>query len=338
MSSTLNEEQVDDLLEYIGAHNPNIWKRGEKLACCPIHGESRPSMGVSIDKQVFHCFSCGEAGDFSWLLFKSMPDQFKNVRQARLFLKDRYELEYKELNLEKVTSIKRYEEQQEYFMGEYEDDIEGPKISNRVVQPMYKLAPFMSGKETYKYFFNRGFTKEDMKEYMIGRDLVSKTVTIPAFYKDGKLAGVIGRYISSNRKHNERYKIYDFKKGSVLYPIDKYESTDGTMILVEGMFDCMYMRKCGYKNTQAIMGLELTEEQIEIIENECDTVIYLGDNDKRGREGLEYNRKLLKNKVKFLVVDYPSEGKDPCDWSKKQIDRMINGAHSVTTRKIKRID
>ena len=38
MSSRLTENQVDDLLGYIGTENPNHWKQGEKLICCPVHG------------------------------------------------------------------------------------------------------------------------------------------------------------------------------------------------------------------------------------------------------------------------------------------------------------
>ena len=38
MSSRLTETQVDDLLNYIDTENPNSWKNGEKLICCPVHG------------------------------------------------------------------------------------------------------------------------------------------------------------------------------------------------------------------------------------------------------------------------------------------------------------
>lgn len=30
--------------------------------CCPVHGERRASMSVSVEKGVFHCFACGASG------------------------------------------------------------------------------------------------------------------------------------------------------------------------------------------------------------------------------------------------------------------------------------
>jgi DNA primase len=41
--------------------NEGRW--GNELVCCPIHGERRASMSVSIEKGVFHCFACGAGGD-----------------------------------------------------------------------------------------------------------------------------------------------------------------------------------------------------------------------------------------------------------------------------------
>ena len=72
------------------------------------------------------------------------------------------------------------------------------------------------------------------------------------FFDDGVLAGIIGRYISKKRKKNERYKIYDsFNRGQVLYPLDKFKLEDNTIILVEGQFDAIRMRKAGFYNTLA---------------------------------------------------------------------------------------
>ena len=344
MRMTLTEGQIDDLLDsVIDTKNPNYWKDGEKLICCPVHGESNPSMGVSVEKQVCHCFSCSFAGDFAKLLIYSLPEQFglntsteatiqktefRAYRKARDFIADRYELEYHELG-RRTKSIKRYEQTYNKFL---KDDRE------RIEIPRFKLAPFMSGKETYQYFFQRGFSKEDMKTFMIGRDVDNKTITIPVFYENGALAGVIGRYIDKNRKKNQRYKIYDeFERSSILYPIDKAKPIRDTIILVEGQFDAIRMFKSGYTNTLAIMTNNLSKRQAEWLCAKCSIVIWVGDNDDRGIEGRERALKLLKNKVDFKIVDYPDHGKDVCDWSDEEIEYMINHAHGLFVRKIKRL-
>lgn len=344
MSNKLTEEQVDDLLSYIDTYNPNYWKDGEKLICCPIHGESRPSMGVSIEKQVCHCFSCNFAGDFTKLLVFSKPEEFgikynpngeinrpsefRAIRKAREFLALRYELEYHELG-RKTKSIKRYEQLRNIYLEEDE---------KRVALPIFKLAPFMSGKETYSYFFSRGFNKSDMKEFMIGRDLENETITIPVFYEDGVLAGIIGRYISVKRRKNERYKIYNnFERSNILYPLNKAKPIKGVAILVEGQFDAIRMHKIGYTNTYATMTVTLSKKQAEWLCANCDCVIWVGDNDDRGLEGREKARQLLKNKIDFRIVNYPNHGKDVCDWSDEEIDIMLSSARGVNIRRIKRL-
>lgn len=339
----LTESQIDDLLDnVIDTYNPHFWKNGEKLVCCPVHGESHPSMGVSADKGICHCFSCGFAGDFAKLLMYCQPEKFglktdtdENIAKtspraywkAQDFLTSRYELEVHTVG-KHLRRVRRYEDQQDQFLSEDE----------RVVLPRFKLAPFMSGKETYAYFFQRGFTKADMKTYMIGRDLDNETITIPVFHEDGALAGVIGRYIDPKRRKNERYKIYfEFRRGSVLYPLNIANPIDGVAILVEGQFDAIRMHKIGYTNTFAVMTNQISRDQAQWLSEHCDTVIYIGDNDTRGFEGLEKARERLKDKVTFKTVDYPDHGKDVCDWSDEECHAVVKSAHSFSVRKLRRI-
>ena len=342
MNDRLSEGQIDDLLDYIGAYSPNFWKDGEKNICCPVHHETHPSMGVSSEKQVCHCFACGFSGNFAKLLSYSLPDEFgldtsteetqkktefKAYLKAREFLKLRYELEYHEIG-QRLHAVKRYEQVKRISLSE----------PDRKELPRYKLAPLMSGKETYQYFFDRGFTKEDMREYMIGRDLDSRTVTVPVFFEDGVLAGVIGRYIDKNRRKNERYRVYDgFDRGQLLYPVDKFEPDGGVIILVEGQLDAIRMRKAGFYNTLALMTNSMTSTQAEWVIEHCHTVIWVGDNDERGIEGRDKAFKKIKSSVNFKVVDYPKHGKDVCDWSDDEIGMMIDYAHSPVLRTLKRL-
>ncbi len=338
----LTEEQIDDLLVYCGT-KPTVWKNGECLVCCPVHGESNPSCGVSAEKQIFHCFSCGSSGSFSKLLYLSLPDEFgydpstedtikktwfKAERKARAFLKDRYELEYRELG-STLRYVKRYDEVRQNRI-ELED--------TEITIPLWKIAPFQSGKSTYKYFFDRGFDKEDMKKFMVGYDDVSKTVTFPVFNENNKLVGVIGRYISKNRKKNQRYKIYDhFNRSNYLYPLQHFKVIDNTIILVEGQLDAIWCHKCDLPNTLAIMTDYLSEEQVKFIQNHCSRVIYIGDNDERGLEARKKNSEILRGKVEFFVVDFPEQGKDPCNWSYDELHNMVDNAHSIVNRKLRRL-
>lgn len=323
--SGLSKSQIEDLLVFIGVLKIMPWKGDKIQFCCPIHGESHPSCGINADfspendpgkhLQVFHCFSCGEGGTIPYFLYKSMPDKFRSVAEAQKYLKSKYGVSYSYTYDPKTRSVRRYEE--------FEESL----APTRKVLPRTTLAPFKSGKETYQYFFDRGFDLSDMKKFMIGRDLNSETVTIPAFWEDGTLAGVIGRYVDLNRPKNMRFKIYSFPKGSLIYPLDKLQVVKDTIIGVESMFDCMMLHKWGYPNTVAMMGDGMSRYQADQIADRCRVFIDLFDHDKGGNIARTIARKRLGNRVLYLTPTYyPPEGKDPIEWGELETVKVIKSA------------
>jgi len=53
---------ASDIVEVIGAYIPLKRAGGNFLGLCPFHREKTPSMNVSPQKQLFHCFGCGVGG------------------------------------------------------------------------------------------------------------------------------------------------------------------------------------------------------------------------------------------------------------------------------------
>lgn len=52
------------LTEVLKKEGVELRQRGKYLwAPCPLHNEKTPSFKVDPEKQVFHCFGCGEGGD-----------------------------------------------------------------------------------------------------------------------------------------------------------------------------------------------------------------------------------------------------------------------------------
>ena len=326
MGLTFTEEQMEDLLTYIGADKLSFWKGTKIQCCCPVHGESHPSFGVDIDWNppnspnshlaVCHCFSCGFSGTIPWLLVNTIQDECPTVKDAEQWIKDRYG----------ITLTYSTDENGQVCIRRFEDKYD-IKPKERFVVPRTKLAPFKSGKETYQYFFDRGFDKSDMKKFMIGRDLISETVTIPAFYEDGALAGIIGRYIDPDRPKNSRYKIYSFPKGSLIYPLNHLEVANDTLIGVESMFDAMLLHKWGMPNTFAIMGDAFTREQADMVAKRCKRLIALFDLDKGGSVALNSAKRLLKGRVIVLEPTYtPKKGKDPGEIGELETLKVIKSA------------
>lgn len=262
------------------------------------------------------------------MLYKSKPEVYRSVRQAEDFLKERYGVDYSHMRrANAIKSLRRYEDQY----------INLDKVT-RFEMPKAKLALFKSGKETYQYFFDRGFDKQDMVEYMIGRDLDSKTVTMPVFWEDGALAGIIGRYISKSRPHNMRFRIYDFPKGKLIFPLDKVETIDDTLIGVESQIDCMLMRKWGYKNCICTFTNSISREQADQIVDRCKKFIGLWDNDKDGQLAHDVAKKRLGSRVMYLTPTYyPESGKDPDEWGKEEVGKIIKSASMIGMSKIPRL-
>lgn len=336
MPSLLTHSDIEDLvLNVCGSNKIRYWKNDKIQICCPIHSETHPSCSINAHwipddssevLQVFVCFACGKSGTLQKLLYFSRPDLFKNELEAMRYIEGRYNISFDHKVYEDTLKIKRYEEL--YLKDE---------LKEFEVKPFYSLAPFKSGKETFNYFFQRGFTKDELKEYMIGRDLNLKTITIPVFYENGELAGIIGRKLPKFcKEYEQRYHIYDFPKGKFLYPLDKVVVTNGEVILIESQLDAILMRRWGYENVLATMGGTVTKYQADLVANMCNSVILLFDNDKGGKLAEEKAERLLKGRIRLKKCSYfaPELGKDPSDWGKELTHKILSTAGICNIKRI----
>lgn len=69
--------------------------------------------------------------------------------------------------------------------------------------------------------------------------------------------------------------------------MDKLESVEDTLILVEACFDVIMLNKWGYPNAIATMTNKVSKTQAEQIKDRCKNLIVLCDLDKRGIKLLE---------------------------------------------------
>lgn len=330
-TNLLTKDQIEDLLLNV-LESPKIarWKGDRIQFCCTVHGEINPSAGIhsafETDSgiiQTFHCFACGAKGSLATLVLNSNVG-FKSYSEVAKFFRTRYGVEIfqkdEEAVIKKAVSLVRYE------------DYVKPQEEKRHIEPKYRLLDYHCGEQTFKYFFSRGFTSEDMLEYQVGYDSNNKTVVIPVFWQDKKLAGFIGRYISKNRPKNARFKIYDFPKSSVLYPLDKLEVVDDTIILVEAIFDSILLRKWGYKNVLAIMGDSVSKEQYHLLSGMCTKVLNLFDNDKGG-EIAKNSLRRYKGLNILSPTYYPKEGKDVGEWGEKETRKVIKSCYELKLKR-----
>jgi DNA primase len=78
--------QRTDIVELIGSYLPLRAAGKTHKALCPFHTEKTPSFVVNPERQIFHCFGCGEGGDAIAFLVKHERFTFP---EAVRFLADR---------------------------------------------------------------------------------------------------------------------------------------------------------------------------------------------------------------------------------------------------------
>jgi DNA primase len=353
MSVRLQDHELEEILKHdIGLDKvrKHVGRKGVNfMFCCPFHGESKPSAGIlnSSDGAYGQCYSCEETF--------SLPKLYAHVKGIEMYdamgeIAEKFNVEFKS-NIIGKKKLKRYDEAMEI-----------KETSNKRFElPRYKLAPFRSGKETHKYFFNRGFTKQTVKEAMIGWDKVRKRVTIPIFHRDGVLAGFTGRAVLEqklpNGKANPKYiKIYgnepkyyiyeNFPIGEVLYGSHEFYSEDNTAIIVEGTLDRLWLRQLGFTNVLSIIVAKMSMDkrtgvstQAQILhELGVEKVIFMHDNDKAGEVGKKVAYNILKKDFVCFNVDYPEDYKDPVGMDKEEIDEILASKTRYGRKELKRYE
>lgn len=114
--------------------------------------------------------------------------------------------------------------------------------------------------------------------------------------EDGNKRSLLARYINSSEDAL-------FKKRENLYNMEKITRglVNETIFLVEGIFDVIALSKVGLSHSVALLGLNLSDEQLTLL-NSFELVLAL-DNDDAGREAsLKIAMKLLKNKIAFKIL------------------------------------
>src|SRR3989338_494477 len=92
-------QSLNDIVEVIYAYIP-LKRAGRSFkANCPFHQEKTPSFIVNHERQIFHCFGCGEGGDVLSFVMKYEQLTFP---EALKFLAERAHFELPETSFQKA--------------------------------------------------------------------------------------------------------------------------------------------------------------------------------------------------------------------------------------------
>lgn len=331
-----------DIVDIIGERIPLVARGKNFFGVCPFHDDSNPSMCVSREKQIYTCFSCHATGNVYTFL---MNYEHIDFREALRYLGEKVGVNVSSINIKKKTT--KFEHLYEAY--------------NFAVKYFQNNLSAAVGKEARSYLSKRGINEEAIKEFEIGlslesRDdltklLVSKKyelstlnkiglssddhdiyddrIMFPLYDVSGQVVGFSGRIykdVDQNKYLNTK-ETDIFKKGEMLYHyhVAREECRlKKSVIVMEGFMDVIRASIVGVKNTVALMGTALTNNQFNLIKRLSNNIILCLDGDDPGVKAmLSIGEHLLDEGVEVKVVVLPDNDDPDSFILKHDKDRFI---------------
>ncbi len=325
-----------DIVELIGAHLPLRAAGRTHKGLCPFHTEKTPSFVVNPERQIFHCFGCGEGGDAITFLMKHERLGF---REAVRFLAERAGV-----SLPTTRGA-----------GPGETDARLPllEIQRVAVEHFRGNLAAGEGAPARSYLAQRGVTPEIVERFQLGYALASWDALLRVLKKKGypdKILEAAGLSVprQSGSGYYDRFRnrlmipIWDasgkaiafggralepkevkylnspetplYRKGAHLYGLNlaaRAIRERKTVIVVEGYFDAITLHAHGFDHAVAALGTALTTDQARLLGRYAETVVLLFDPDSPGigaaRRSLEH---LINVDLNWRIV-LLSDGLDP---------------------------
>jgi len=346
----LSEEKVSEIrdrssiLEVVSDY-VTLKKTGKNYkGLCPFHSEKTPSFMVNEEKQIFHCFGCGEGGDVFTFLMKAGHFSFP---QAMEELAKRYGIKLPARELS-PTQKKEMAKREVLF-----------QINQIASEYFYDLlTQRREGEEGRKYLSQRGISQEIIAEHGLGystdrwdglvQHLQEKKVSLelawelglifpkkregwydafrgrilfPIFDLHQRIVGFGGRVLKEGApKYLNSPESSIYHKGEVFYGLQvakRYATEKDCVIIVEGYFDLLTLHQYGMKHSVATLGTALTAQQIRTLKRYTKNLITLFDADQAGVQATLRSLPLfLEEEVVGKTVVLP-KGEDPDGFLRK---------------------
>jgi len=354
-----------DIVELISGYIP-LKKAGRNYkANCPFHHEKTPSFMVSPDRQIYHCFGCGESGNAFKFVMRYERLEFPQAVEV-LAQKTGVTLPETRISSNKNTGITiSLYNLNELTAKFYEQTLNSPE-----------------GGQARAYLLKRGVDKETSSFFRLGyasskwegliTHLRSKGVNLSLMEKAGLVVprenqgyydrfrnrlifpildiksrplGFGGRILEGNTdlaKYVNSPETPIYTKGRHLYGLnfskDSIREADYAVI-VEGYLDFIIPFRAGIRNIVASQGTALTVEQIRLLKRYAQKAIIVYDSDSAGKAAtLRSLDMFIDEDMEVGVVTLP-QGYDPDLYVRKngsqKMTDLLNGAANFFDYKLK---
>ncbi|MEM7816566.1 MAG: DNA primase [Candidatus Aenigmatarchaeota archaeon] len=321
-----------DIVELINSYFPLKHSGRNFRALCPFHSEKNPSFFVSPQKQIFHCFSCGEGGgpiQFVMLYERVSFVEAIEILAKRLGLKIPYE--NREREKQKNTLYQAVNEASLFFHRSLLVESSKPiliYLKKRGIEKeaieKFRIGYAIGKKTLMDYLRKKGFSLDVLEKTSLVvstsdgyRDFFNERIIFPIFDLRSRVLG-FGARLWQEREDLPKYinslesSIYSKREHLFGFNFSKEDVLkNDCAIIVEGYLDMIIPFINGIRNIVASLGTALTIEQINLIKRYTKNIILVFDPDRAGETAtLRSLDLLLENDLKVRIAKLPS-GFDP---------------------------
>lgn len=315
---------------------------GNWRALCPFHQEKTPSFMVSEEKQMYHCFGCGEGGDIFEFVKKMEGIEFPEAlrilaKKANVPLPSfNPKLENEKTIILRVleAAVAHYHDclirdaraagARDYLAGRGIDETTRDLFQFGYAPESWDetLTALEAQKFSMTNVFDAGLLVK--KERGVGYyDRFRNRLMIPIRDVHGVTVGFTSRVLGAHEtgaKYINTPETPVYHKGWVLFNLDRARAAikeKDAVIIVEGNMDAISLAQADFANVVASSGTAFTEQQVKLVKRFTANVLLALDHDEAGFEALKRSsEELLRHEMSIRVVDYP-DGKDPDECVRK---------------------
>jgi DNA primase len=359
-----------DMVELVGTRT-DLRRVGTRFTgLCPFHEERTPSFSVNAEHKLYHCFGCGASGDAIRFVQEADGLDFK---QAIETLADRYNVELKREQEDPAAErrrerrerlIKLLDRAATYYERYLWESGEAAKARSYLTERGLSeeiLRAFRVGYSPKAWdkvtvaAQRDGFTREEIAAAGLGQrtrggagfiDSFRGRIMFPLADPRGHVLGFGARKMGEgpgpkyvNTREGELYQ-----KRRQLFGIDHARAEAarrGRILVVEGYTDVLALHHAGLKETVAIMGTELTTEQVTLLSQTVNTAFLALDADPSGQAAMVRASKVAADRGLELRVVAMPEGTDPADLvanrGPEAFTELLGSAVSVIEFQIRRV-
>lgn len=331
-----------DIVQLIGRYLPLKPAGRYYKALCPFHSEKTPSFTVNPERQIFHCFGCGEGGDAIGFLMRqerlnfpeairlladragiSLPARFRAHAGSGTGQDERARLGLLEIHKAAADFFRR-QLQHQTVGATAREYLRSRGIPDSTIEQFGLGYAAASWEGLLRHLLRGGFSKKHVEEAGLALprkdgggayDRFRNRLMIPICDPTGQVIAFGGRVLDDSLpKYLNSPETPIYKKGAHLFGLHLATSAirdRGSVLVVEGYFDLIALHAHGVQHTVAVLGTALTAQQITLLRRYTARALLMFDPDAAGiaaaRRCVE---SLLNSGLDWRVILLP-DGKDP---------------------------